>query len=173
MDAGSSGSVPKRNFILQQGFRDPAAATCATQYAGLQFQPRVTALLVLVAVILAEPMIFLALAAVLWWSALFPRWNPFEAVYNRALAARSDRVPLPPAPPPRRFAQGMAGTFMLAIGISLLLGWRVTAIVLEVLLMLALGALVFGSFCLGSFLFHFLSGRLAFARRTLPWARGA
>jgi Domain of unknown function (DUF4395) len=172
MDAGSSGSVPKRNFILQQGFRDPAAATCATQYSGLQFQPRVVALLVLVAVILAEPLIFLALGAILWWSALFPKWNPFEALYNRVLAVRSDRVPLPPAPPPRRFSQGMAGTFMLAIGISLLMGWRMTAIVLEVLLMLALGALVFG-FCLGSFLFHLLSGRLAFARRTLPWARGA
>jgi hypothetical protein len=39
--------------------------------------------------------------------------------------------------------------------------------------MLALGALVFGGFCLGSFFFHLLSGRLAFARRTLPWARGA
>jgi hypothetical protein len=65
----------------------------------------------------------------------------------------------------------MAGTFALAIGVSLLVGWHLTAIVLEALLILAVGALVFGSFCLGSFMFHLLRGRLAFARHTLPWAR--
>ena len=67
----------------------------------------------------------------------------------------------------------MAGTFALAIGISLVLGWNVTALILEGLLIVALGALVFGGFCLGSFIFHLLRGRATFAKRTLPWARGA
>ena len=137
------------------------------------FQPRVLALLILGAVILREPLMFLALAAILWWSALLPRWNPFDAFYNRVIAVPRGRMALSIAPAPRRFAQGMAGTFALAIGISLILGWRVTAIVLEVFLILAVGVLVFGGLCAGSFVFHLLSGRGAFARRTLPWARGA
>ncbi len=163
----------KRNFILQQGFEEPSAASCPVQYSALLFQPRLVASVVLVAVVLKAPLIFLALAGVLWWSALFPRWNPFHALYNRIAAAEPGRITLSPAPGPRRFAQGMAGTFALAIGVSLLLGFHVTAIVLEVLFVLAVGALVFGGFCLGSLVFHLLLGRLAFAKRTLPWIRGA
>jgi hypothetical protein len=173
MDSTSAVANVKRNFILQQGLEEPPAASCPLQYSALLFQPRLVALVVLVAVILKAPLIFLALAAVLWWNALFPRWNPFDALHNRIVAVGPGRIALSPAPGPRRFAQGMAGTFALAIGVSLILGWHVTAIVLEVLLILAVGALVFGSFCLGSFIFHLLLGRLAFAKRTLPWGRGA
>ncbi len=171
----SSASLPtlKRNFILQQGFSEPATASCPFQYSALLFQPRLTGLVVIVAVALQEPRIFLALAAVLWFSAVVPRLNPFDALYNRTLALRPGGTALPPAPGPRRFAQGMAGTFALAIGISLALGWKTLALALEGLLIVALGALVFGGFCVGSFVFHFLSGRTAFAKRTLPWARGA
>lgn len=173
MDSTSAVAGVKRNFILQQGLEEPPAASCPVQYSALLFQPRLVALVILVAVILKAPLIFLALAGVLWWNALFPRWNPFDAIYNHIVAVGPGRIALSPAPGPRRFAQGMAGTFALAIGVSLILGWHVTAIVLEVLLILAVGALVFGSFCLGSFIFHLLLGRLAFAKRTLPWVRGA
>jgi hypothetical protein len=62
----------------------------------------------------------------------------------------------------------MAGTFALAIGVSLLVGWRAAAYVLEGMFV---AALVFGGFCLGSFVFHLLRGRVAFAMNTLPWVR--
>jgi hypothetical protein len=78
---------------------------------------------------------------------------------------------LGPAPGPRRFAQAMAGTFMLAIGLSLLYSWRTLAWSIEALLLLALAALVFGRFCLGSYIFLLLTGHTGFANRTLPWAR--
>jgi hypothetical protein len=35
----------------------------------------------------------------------------------------------------------------------------------------ALGALVLGRFCLGSYLYHVLRGETTFANRTLPWSR--
>lgn len=163
----------KRNFILQQGLGEPPATSCPLQFSALLFQPRLVGLVVLVAVILQEPRVFLALSGVLWWSALVPRLNPFDALYNRTLALRPGGFALPPAPGPRRFAQGMAGTFALAIGVSLMLRWTMTAIVLQGLLIAAVGALVLGGFCLGSLVFHLLRGRAAFAKRTLPWARGA
>jgi hypothetical protein len=163
----------KRNFILQQGLPEPPAASCPLQYSALLFQPRLVGLVILAAVILQEPRVFLALAGVLWWSALLSRLNPFDALYNRTLALRPGGFTLPPASGPRRFAQGMAGTFALAIGISLVLGWSVTAIVLQSLLAAAVGAQVLGGFCLGSLVFHLLRRQAAFARRTLPWARGA
>lgn len=179
----------QRNFILQQGFDDPPARSCAPQHSALLFQPRVILLIVVIGIVLQAPLVFLSLSAVLWWSALLPCWNPFDAVYNATLAGRwrlrrpptADRQPetgarpgwvrLTPAPAPRRFAQGMAATFTLAIGTFLLLGWRLAAYVMEGVLLVAVIALALGSICLGSFVFHLLRGRVGFARRTLPWAR--
>ena len=172
MESTPAVATVKRNFILQQGLPEPPAASCPLQYSALLFQPRLVGLVVLVAAFLKAVWIFLALAGVLWWSALLPRWNPFDFLYNRVLAVRAGNVALSPAPGPRRFAQGMAGTFALGIGASLLAGWDATAIILEIILVLALGALVFGSFCFGSFVYHLLLGRLGFAKRTLPWAGG-
>jgi len=173
MESDTRVATLKRNFVLQQGLSEESTANCSGQYSALLFQPRVVALVVLVAVIFQESWVFLVLAGILWWSALVPRLNPFDALYNRILAARPGGIALSPAPAPRRFSQGMAGTFMLGIGISLALGWHATALVLEGLLIVALGALALGGFCLGSFIFHLLRGRATFATRTLPWGRGA
>ena len=166
----SSDSNIKRNFILQQGLREPVAGTCMLHYSALLFQPRLVGLWVALATILQSQLLFFALAVVLWWSALAPRLNPFDALYNWILAG-SHGITLAPAPAPRRFAQFLAGSFALAIGISLALGWATAALVLEGFFIVAVGALVFGAFCLGSFVFHVLSGRADFARRTLPWAK--
>jgi hypothetical protein len=43
---------------------------------------------------------------------------------------------------------------MALIGVSLLAGWDTLAWVLETLLLVALSALIFGTFCLGSYVFH-------------------
>ena len=168
----SGGSDAKRNFILQQGLGEPAAGTCALQYSALLFQPRLVGLWIVVAAILEVPLLFFALAAVLLWSALVPRLSPFDALHNWTLA-RSSGITLTSAPAPRKFAQFLAGSFAIAIGLSLALGWRMAALVLEGFFMVAVGALLFGGFCFGSFVFHLLRGRADFARRTLPWATGA
>jgi hypothetical protein len=162
----------RRNFIIQQGYPEPTEANCDVQYSALRFQPKLVGAATIIGVVSQSPAFFLALAAVLWWSALSPRWNPFEALYHELHAGRSGRS-LGPAPAPRRFAQGMAATFALAIGLSLQFGWRTTAFTLEALFVVAIAALVFGGFCLGSFVYHLLTGRGRFAVRTVPWARCA
>lgn len=161
----------KLNFVRQQGFRDASPAACAHQFPALMWQPRVIGVLVVVGLLVQAWPWFLGLSAVLYWNAALPRLNPFDALYNRLVAKPRSRPGLTPAPGPRRFAQGMAATFMLAIGLCLLSGWRGLAWTLEGLLLAALAALVFGRFCLGSYLFFLLSGQGAFANRTVPWAR--
>ena len=162
----------ERNFVVQQGFEAPDVASCPVLTSALLFQPRLVGLWGLVAAFLRSGPLFAALAAALWWSALLPRWNPFDALHNRLAAHRPDVPRLTPAPGPRRFAQGMAGTFAAGIGVSLLLGAPRAALVIEAFFFLAVGAIVFGRFCLGSFLFHLAHGRVSFALRTLPWSRG-
>src|SRR5262249_43303180 len=126
------------NFVKQQGFQDATPRTCNIQYPALMFQPRVIGALAAVGVLLQAPWLFLALSAVLWWNAVLPALNPFDGVYNRLIAAGKGALPLPPAPAPRRFAQGMAATFMLIIGLSLLAGRSTLAWVFEAMLLAAL-----------------------------------
>jgi len=160
------------NFIKQQGFERADASSCDSLYAALMFQPRVVGLMVLASVLLQAWPLFLVLSAVLWWSAVVPELNPFDRLYN-ALASTRNAVPgLIPAPAPRRFAQGLGGTFMLLIGLFLRSGPATPAWVLEAFVVVAIGLVIVGRFCLGSFVFHLLSGNGQFARRTLPWGRG-
>ena len=119
MAGGSKNPDSRRNFILQQGLDAPAQEGCPVRFSALMFQPRLIGSFVLLAIILQSPAIFLVLSGILWWNVLIPRLNPFDAAYNRTLANRPGGVRLEPAPPPRRFAQGMAGSFALAIGMLL------------------------------------------------------
>lgn len=172
MESKSIRPDSRRNFILQQGLDAPVRESCPVRFSALMFQPRLVGLVVLLAVVLQSSAIFLVLSAVLWWNVLLPRSNPFDAVYNRTLGARPGAVPLSPAPAPRRFAQGMAGSFMLAAGLLLLFGMGTAAIVVQSLLLVALAALIFGRFCLGSFLYYLFRGDTEYAVKTLPWKPG-
>lgn len=159
------------NFVRQQGFRDASPAACASQYPALMWQPRAIGSLVVLGLVLQAGLYFIALSVLLWWSVAFPQLSPFDALYNHLVAKPRGLARLNPAPGPRRFAQAMAGTFMFAIGMSLLSGWSTLAWALEGLLLAALAALIFGRLCVGSYLFLLVTGQAAFAKRTLPWAR--
>jgi hypothetical protein len=164
-------NTAKRNFILQQGFENPAPASCALQYSALQFQPRIVFIWVVVGILFQSPAVFAALSAVVWWSALLPKLNPFEALYNRTVGKQPGAFRASPAPPPRRTAQTMAGAFALTCALLIHFGSTVAAYVVEAILLAAVLALTLGGFCLGSFVYHLFCGRGKFARQTLPWAR--
>jgi hypothetical protein len=161
----------KQNFVEQQGVKKSSSPACELQYSALMFQPRLLGIFVLAGLISQSWILFLALSAILWWNVLVPALNPFDAIYNSFIAGPKGLQRLTPAPGPRRFAQGMAATFMLCIGLFLLLKWQIIAWIFEGLLVVALTALIFGKFCLGSYIFHLVKGDAAFASRTLPWAR--
>ncbi len=161
-----------RNEIssFSRAWKSPGRKTLTGGSRLFSFSRGLIGLAVLVGITLQSPAVFLGLWAVLWWSALLPRLNPFDALYNVTLGARPGAIRLRAAPAPRRFAQGMAGTFALAIGAMLRLEWFITATVLEVFLGAAIAALIFGRFCLGSYIYHLLRGETDFAAKTLPWS---
>lgn len=161
----------KVNFVRQQGFPDASPETCSYQYPALMWQPRAVGILVLIGLALQAWYYFLTLGALLWWNAAFPSLNPFDALYNRLWAKPRSLPPLNAAPAPRRFAQAMAATFMCAIGLALWFGITPLAWAIEALLLVALGALILGGFCLGSYLFWIFTRHSDIANRTLPWSR--
>ncbi len=159
----------KRNFILQQGFEEPTPAVCPRQYAALHFQPRIVLLWIVIGILLQSPLVFYAVCTVLWWSALLPNLNPFDALYNSTFARRAGAFQLTPAPAPRRAAQAIAGAFALTCALLIRFGHFTAAYVVEGVFLAAVLALVLGAFCLGSFAYLLLRRKGAFARRTLPW----
>jgi len=162
----------KVNFVRQQGFQDASPDTCSYQYPALMWQPRAVGILVLIGLVLQAWVYFVVLSAILWWNAAFPSLNPFDALYNLLWAKPKALPRLTPAPAPRRFAQAMAATFMLAIGLSLWFDQAILAWTFEALLLVALSALILGGFCLGSYLFWIFTRHADVANRTLPWSPG-
>lgn len=147
------------SFVRGQGFLGIEEASTTSWYKALMFQPRLVGLLVAAGILFQSASLFLVLAAVLLWNALLPALNLFDALYN-ALFATPPRLPrLGPAPAPRRFAQGLAATFMLLIGIALLQGWSTIAWMAEALITVVLLDLLFRRFCLGSAIFNLFHKR--------------
>ena len=141
-------------FIRQQGF--PGETFPESFYTALMLQPRIVGSLAAVGVLFQSTWLFLTLAAVLWWSALVPTRNPFDAIYNHVVAYRRGLPPLGAAPEPRRFAAGEGGTLALAIGAALAAGATMTAWVLEGVFFAGVIAVAFLDFCPGAYTYHLL-----------------
>jgi hypothetical protein len=139
-------------FIRQQGVTTPSVDD--ELYSALMLQPRVIGAIVALGIAVQGPLLFLALSAALLWSALVPTRNPFDAIYNHAVARPRKLPPLGAAPAPRRFAMGMAGMVALTIGIALLAGAAITAWVFEGLFAVAVMQVVLGDVCGAANLYH-------------------
>ena len=142
------------DFIRQQGFSTEGCQEGL--FAALMFQPRVIAAGVIVSAVLQSPWLFLALSIVLWWGALVPRRNPFDAFINRVMTDRSRFAAMPSAPSPRRFSQAMAGSFALFIAIALLAGAVRVAWLLEAVFVVASMSVVTRRFCLPAYIYALL-----------------
>jgi Domain of unknown function (DUF4395) len=151
-------------FIRQQGFE--AVPSDNHLYSALMFQPRIIGGLVVFGIVSHSPWLFLVLSAVLWWNALVPTRNLFDAIYNHTVAGPRGLPRLGAAPAPRRFAQGMAGTLAIAIGAALMLGATTAAWIFEALFSIALMVLIFARFCVGSCAYHVLRQRLPMKRQS-------
>jgi hypothetical protein len=141
-------------FIRQQGFSGETFPDGF--YTALMLQPRIVGCLAAIGVLLQSAWLFLALSAVLWWSALVPARNPFDAIYNHVVAYRRGLPRLGTAPTPRRFAAGESGTVALAIGVALLAGATITAWIIEGVFIGGVTSAVFADFCVPAYTYHLL-----------------
>ena len=147
----------KVDFIRQQGFTTEGCQEGL--FAALMFQPAVIAVVVIAGAVLQSAWLFLALSAVLWWSALVPSRNPFDAFFNRVMADPKRLAVMPAAPPPRRFSQAVAGTMALSIATMLLAGALHAAWLVEAVFVVASSSVVVRRFCLPAYAYHLLWSR--------------
>ena len=149
----------KIDFIRQQGFTTEGCQEGL--FAALMFQPAVIAGLVIASTALQSPWLFVALAAVLWWGALVPSRNPFDAFFNRVMADPKRLAAMPAAPPARRFSQAVAGTVALTIATMLFAEAFLAAWLLEGVFVVASTSVVVRRFCLPAYVYHLLWSRTA------------
>ena len=114
------------DFIREQGFTTEGCREGL--YSALMFQPRV--------------------------SAFVPRHNPFDAVFNHAIADPMRHAAVPSAPAPRRFAQAMAGTFAMGVAMTLFAGVSHLAWLLEGVFVAASMSVVVRRLCLPARVYH-------------------
>ena len=143
------------DFVRQQGVAQ-ADLDSDRLYSALMVQPRLVGVVVLTGILLQHQAVFVTLSVVLSWSALMPRHNPVDALYNRLYAHPRHLRRLGVAPSPRRFAQAIAALLACAIATALLLKSTTTAWVLEGILGSGVILVVSGRFCAGSYLYHIL-----------------
>ena len=144
----------KVDFVRQQGFTTEGCQDGL--YEALMFQPAVIAGAVIASALLQSPWLFLALSTVLWWSALVPSRNPFDAFFNRVMADPKRLAAMPAAPPPRRFSQAVAGTVAVSIAMTLFAGALRAAWLIEGVFVLASTSVVVRRFCLPAYVYHLL-----------------
>jgi hypothetical protein len=145
-------------FVRQLGFR--AEDDDNSLFVPLMFQPRSVATVVAIGILTQSAWVFLALGAALWWSTVVPRRNLFDAIYNAAIAGATGRRVPRETPAPRRFAQGMAGTASLTIGLALAGGVPLVAYVFQGLIAIGSSIVVFGRRCAPAAVYHVVRRRL-------------
>ena len=144
----------KLDFIREQGFTTEGCQEGL--YTALMFQPRVIAGLVISGVVLQSPWLFLGVSTVLYWGALFPGRNLFDAFFNHVMADPNRLAAMPAAPPPRRFAQAVAGTFAMSIALTLFAGASPAAWLFESVFVAGSMSVVTRRFCLPAYVYHLL-----------------
>jgi hypothetical protein len=164
-------SSAEYRFMQQQGFKVSDEISTKRHFRSLLFQPTIVGSTLLLAIVFQLASLFLLLGLILWFNSLLPKANPFERLYDKMIGRSKNYPDLPPAPMPRRFMQGMAGTLMLITGFFILIGWTITAYITESFIAIAFILLLFGKFCVGAYIYHLLNGNITFANATCPWSK--
>ena len=95
----------------------------------------------------------------LWWSALVPNRNPFDAFFNHVMADPMRLAAMPAAPPPRRFSQAVAATFAMSVAITLFAGASRAAWLIEGVFVVGSMSVVVRRVCLPAYVYHLLWSR--------------
>lgn len=161
----------KYKFMQQQGFPQETAEATNSHFNALLFQPIIVGTSMLIGIITQSATIFFFFSGLLWINTIFPKANSFERLYDISIGKIRGQRKLDPAPPPRRFMQGMAASLMLLSGLTIITGLAVISYITQAFIAIAFSLLLFGKFCVGAYIFHILKGNSQFANQTCPWSK--
>ena len=112
-----------------------------------------------VGVVLESPAILLAMAATAVLGGFVTAKHPFDLIWDHGLRRLSNGPPLPPTPPPRRFACQLASVWLVAVAAAFLAGAETLGLALGVPLLLVATIVATTNWCLPSLIHGLLGDR--------------
>jgi hypothetical protein len=106
-----------------------------------------------VGVVLMSPAVLLAMAATAFVGGFVTAKHPFDLIWDLGLRRISGDPPLPPTPPPRRFACQLAGFWLVGVAMAFLVGSETVGLALGVPLLLVATTVTTTNWCLPSLVY--------------------
>ena len=150
-----------RRLLELQGFYNVEDDELSKVDFGLRVSPMICAITVAVATISANANIFWSLLPFALAGALLPG-HPFDVVYNHGLRHWIKGSRLPRYAAPRRFACLLASAFIAASALSIQSGAVLTGQILGGVLVATALVPILTGFCVPSFLYRLITGKLTF-----------
>jgi hypothetical protein len=148
-------SATVRRRLEAQGFHGLDDATLEEVGPWLRWSPVLCTLFMAAGVALQSPVILWALAGTALLGSLLP-FHPFDLLYNYGARHLTGTRPLPHQGPQRRFACGMAATWLVATGWAFHAGAGSLGYGLGIPLILVAGLVSVTHFCIPSVIYNTL-----------------
>jgi Domain of unknown function (DUF4395) len=108
-------------------------------------------------VVTESPAILLGMAATAVLGGFITAKHPFDLIWDYGLRRLNEGPPLPPTPPPRRFACQIASVWLLALAAAYVAGADTLGLVLGVPLLLVAAVVAITNWCLPSLIYGLFS----------------
>lgn len=142
-----------RSCLTMQGYGALADEERRSLWLGLRFAPALCFAGIAIGVVLASPVVLLAMAAAAFVGGFVTPKHPFDYLYDVALRPLLGGPRVPPSPAPRRFACQMATPWVAAIAAAFLLDAAPVALVLALPLLVVAAVNVTTHWCLPSLVY--------------------
>jgi hypothetical protein len=143
-----------RQHLIWQGFACDSDPRIAGAAVWLRFTPALSTLFIVTGTALRSPAILWSFAAIAALGAA--GWHLFDHLFNAAVRRWVGAAPLPPNPPPRRFAMAVAAGWSALAGLLMAWGLDWAGVAAGGLLALAGLTVATTHFCVGSWLYGVL-----------------
>jgi hypothetical protein len=132
----------------------------------LRFTPAVGTALIVIGLVLQSPIWLGSIALVALSGALFPRGMVIDLAYNYGVRHLFHAPPLPPTPKPRQFSYFISASSLAGAALSFAFGLPALGFVLGGMVVIGGTILTMTLWCLGSWIYRMVFGRLLRRRST-------
>ncbi len=148
-----------RSCLTMQGYGALSDDERKSHWLGIRFAPALCFAGTATGVVLASPVLLLAMAATAFVGGFLTPKHPFDYLYDFALRPFLGGPSVPSSPAPRRFACQLAAPWIAAIAAAFLTGLTTLAWILAVPLLVVAATVMTTNWCLPSLIYGLLHRR--------------
>ena len=148
-----------RGCLTMQGYGSLSDQERRSLWLGIRFAPALCFTGIAVGVVLASPVLLLAMAATAFIGGFLTPKHPFDYLYDITLRPLLGSPSVPPSPAPRRFACQLAAPWIAAIAVAFLTDLTALAWILAVPLLVVAATVMTTNWCLPSLIYGLLHRR--------------